>query len=263
MGRFECNCPAAWNGQQCESYDPRFPGGIGRKAAPNGISDELLRDKIQCASQGCHDKAGNGICDEDCNTPGCDFDGGDCSLGVPSPWANCTAPVRCWELFKNKICDEECNNPECLFDGHDCDERGDVQPCNPIYDAYCQSHYANGKCDYGCNTAECNWDGLDCEQEPSILAMGSVSMVLEMDLLTFRNMSVAFVRSIGRQLRTTVRIKLDPMVIILFKYFLLQLYFNVNIFRATKWCIRGIWVMIHRKRLHSDLLTFIRTELAE
>ncbi len=211
MGRFECNCPATWNGQQCESYDPRFPGGVGRKTAPNGISDELLRDKIQCASQGCHEKSGNGICDEDCNTPGCDFDGGDCSLGV-SPWANCTAPLRCWELFKNKICDEECNNPECLFDGHDCDERGDVQPCNPIYDAYCQSHYANGKCDHGCNNAECNWDGLDCEENPSILAMGSVSMVLEMDLPTFRNMSVAFVRSIGRQLRTTVRIKLDPMV---------------------------------------------------
>ncbi len=111
MGKFECHCPATWNGQQCESYDPRFMGGVGRKAAPNGISEELLRDKIQCASQGCHDKAGNGICDEDCNTPGCDFDGGDCSLGV-SPWANCTSPLRCWELFKNKICDEECNNHE-------------------------------------------------------------------------------------------------------------------------------------------------------
>ena len=42
--------------------------------------------------------------------------------------------------------------------------------------------------------------------------MGSVTMVLEMDLSTFRNSSVAFVRSVGRQLRTTVRIKLDPQV---------------------------------------------------
>jgi Notch-like protein len=91
-----------------------------------------------------------------------------------------------------------------------------VQPCNPIYDAYCQSHYANGRCDDGCNNAECNWDGLDCENEPSILALGSVSMVLEMDLPTFKNMSVAFVRSIGRQLRTTVRIKLDQQVILVF-----------------------------------------------
>jgi Notch-like protein len=38
-------------------------------------------------------------------------------------------------------------------------------------------------------------------------------MVLEMDLPTFRNMSIAFVRSVGRQLRTTVRIKLDQQVI--------------------------------------------------
>jgi len=41
------------------------------------------------------------------------------------------------------------------------------------------------------------------------LAMGTVTFVLQMDLSTFRNSSVAFVRSIGRQLRTTVRIKLD------------------------------------------------------
>ena len=209
MGRFECSCPPNWNGQQCDAYDPQFPGGIGRKTAPNGISDELLREKIQCARQGCHDKAGNGICDEDCNTPGCDFDGGDCSLGV-SPWANCTSSLRCWELFKNNVCDQECNTPECLFDGYDCDGEK-VKPCNPIYDAYCQSHYANGQCDFGCNNAECNWDGLDCEQQqPSILAAGSVSVVLQMDLPTFRNMSVAFVRSMGRQLRTTVRIRLDP-----------------------------------------------------
>ena len=73
-------------------------------------------------------------------------------------------------------------------------------------------HYANGHCDRGCNTAECNWDGLDCEMEPSILAMGTVTLVLEMDLSTFRNSSVAFVRSVGRQLRTTVRIKLDAQV---------------------------------------------------
>ena len=140
---------------------------------------------------------------------GCDFDGGDCSLGVMSPWANCTSPLRCWELFKNNECNEECNTAECLFDGYDCDR--EVKPCNPIYDAYCQTHYANGFCDTGCNTAECNWDGLDCESENlPMLAMGTVSVVLEMDLSTFKNQSVAFVRYMGRELRTTVRIKMDP-----------------------------------------------------
>lgn len=211
LGKFECRCPATWNGARCESYDPKFPGGIGKGTGwTSGISEELLREKIQCASNKCHEKAGNGICDEDCNTLGCDFDGGDCSLGVPSPWSNCSSSLRCWELFKNNECNQECNTAECLFDGYDCGR--EVKACNPIYDAYCQKHYANGHCDYGCNTAECNWDGLDCEMEPSILAMGTVSVVLEMDLPTFRNSSVAFVRSIGRQLRTTVRIQRDSQV---------------------------------------------------
>ena len=74
MGKFECNCPATWNGLQCESYDPRFTGGIGRKTGwTSEISDELLREKIQCASQRCHEKSGNGICDDECNTLGMNF----------------------------------------------------------------------------------------------------------------------------------------------------------------------------------------------
>lgn len=139
---------------------------------------------------------------------GCDFDGGDCSLGLLSPWANCTSQLRCWELFKDNQCNQECNNAECLFDGYDCDR--EVKPCNPFYEAYCRSHYADGKCDSGCNTEECDWDGLDCEIEPPVLAMGTVSVVLEMDLATFRDQSAAFVRNLGRHLRTTVRIKADP-----------------------------------------------------
>ena len=64
-------CPATWNGQQCEVYDPRFPGGVGRKTqwVPT-ISDDLQLEKIKCAEKRCHEKSGNGICDEDCNTLG-------------------------------------------------------------------------------------------------------------------------------------------------------------------------------------------------
>lgn len=107
------------------------------------------------------------------------------------------------------ICNQECNNPQCLFDGRDCEKS--LQPCNPVYDAYCQKHYANGHCDYGCNNAECNWDGLDCEQEPPNLAEGVISMVVLMDMQAFKQNVVAFLRDTSYQLRTTVRVKKDPM----------------------------------------------------
>lgn len=94
-----------------------------------------------------------------------------------------------------------------MFDGRDCEKK--LQPCNPVYDAYCQKHYANGFCDYGCNNAECNWDGLDCEneKEPAQLAEGAISIILLMELEKFKKESVQFLRDLGHQLRTTVRIK--------------------------------------------------------
>lgn len=147
-------------------------------------------------------------CDEECNTFACDFDGGDCSLGI-NPWRNCSASINCWEVFGDGICNEECNNPACLFDGRDCEQK--VAPCNPLFDSYCKKHYANGFCDYGCNNAGCNWDGLDCEtsKEPPKTAAGMLSVVLLMDLMAFREVKLQFLRDLGMQLRTTVRVKTD------------------------------------------------------
>lgn len=71
LGHFECRCPHNWNGQQCDVYDPNFPGGIGRKTPwKPSIPDELQREKVQCAVKRCHEKSGNGICDPECNTLG-------------------------------------------------------------------------------------------------------------------------------------------------------------------------------------------------
>lgn len=78
---------------------------------------------------------------------------------------------------------------------------------SPIYDAYCRKHYANGHCDYGCNNEECNWDGLDCEREPPSLAEGVISVVVRMDMQTFRQNLIGFLRDIGHELRTTLRVK--------------------------------------------------------
>nr|NVI76514.1 Notch [Cucujiformia] len=169
LGDYVCFCPAKHVGKNCEMYDHNAPAGIGQdiSTALSGsrpdiksfYAEVLEREKQSCLKKKCPMKRGNRICDEECNSYACDFDGNDCSLGI-NPWANCTAPTKCWAVFMDGVCNEECNTAECLFDGRDCQKS--LQPCNPIYDAYCQQHYANGYCDYGCNNAECSWDGLDC-----------------------------------------------------------------------------------------------------
>lgn len=215
VGDYVCYCPAQWTGKNCDVFDARFPGGVGyiipKSKKPSLLSiDEidLAYQREQCIKKGCKEKRDDFHCDEECNTYACDFDGNDCSLGI-NPWRNCTAPIKCWEVFLDGKCNEECNNAQCLFDGRDCEKK--LQPCNPIYDAYCQKHYANGHCDYGCNNAECNWDGLDCEEKPPELAEGVISVVVLMELQTFRENLVAFLRDMSHQLRTNVRVKKDPL----------------------------------------------------
>lgn len=214
-GDFICYCPRQWTGKICDIYDRNSRGGYGSPVL-GGFSNknpsltfqelDLAFQREQCVKIGCKERQGDHHCDEECNTYACEFDGNDCSLGI-NPWANCTAPINCWEVFMDGECNEVCNTQACLFDGRDCQKS--LQRCNPIYDAYCQKHYANGHCDYGCNNAECNWDGLDCENEPPHLADGVMSVILLMDVRTFKENSVAFLRDLGHQLRTTVVIKKD------------------------------------------------------
>lgn len=73
---------------------------------------------------------------------------------------------------------------------------------SPIYDAYCQKHYANGYCDYGCNNAECNWDGLDCEVRGPELAEGALVTILLMDMQSFLNKKVTFLREVSIHYQT-------------------------------------------------------------
>lgn len=200
-----CNCPRSWAGKNCESYDPKFPGGVYR---PFGKVKGGLEFDIEDKCQGCEEKAGNGKCDQECNTYACQFDGNDCSLGI-DPWRNCSSPTRCCQVFANGRCDPICNNAGCLFDGYDCGRL--FQPCSPLYDKFCQKRYANGICDERCNTAECNWDGMDCEKEPPKLARGSFSIILNMDMHSFRTNLIAFLRLLGHELQTTVRVKQDDM----------------------------------------------------
>lgn len=212
-GDYACYCPPKRTGKNCEIYDPNSHGGLGRSAETpvdtTSIYDsDLAIQRKRCVANNCASKRGDHKCDEECNTYACDFDGNDCSLGI-NPWANCTAPIKCWEVFMDGNCNPDCNNRQCLFDGLDCEKS--LQPCNPVYDGYCQKHYANGHCDYGCNNAECNWDGLDCEKGPEDIAEGVITMIVLMDMQGFKNNLVAFLRDTSHQLRTTVRVKKDQL----------------------------------------------------
>jgi Notch-like protein len=210
VGDYVCFCPPKWNGKSCDIYDVNFIGGMGRPTAQqsnNGARQHISdKEREMCIQRNCESKAGDRRCDEECNSYACSFDGGDCSLGL-NPWKNCSAAISCWDVFKNGECNPECNNAQCLFDGHDCERK--IERCNPIYDGYCQTHYANGHCDYGCNNEECGWDGMDCEDKPAYIADGLISVVILMDMTTFKQHRVAFLREIGHQLRTTIRIKQD------------------------------------------------------
>lgn len=52
---------------------------------------------------------------------------------------------------------------------------------------------------------------MDCEKEPPKLADGSFSVILSMDMHAFRSNLIAFLRLLGHELQTTVRVKQDDM----------------------------------------------------
>lgn len=166
---------------------------------------------------GCVIKASNGQCDAECNTVACLFDGGDCQETTRTvPWVHCsavtTAGKPCRDAFNDGTCDGPCNVAGCLYDGFDC-----LQPrkvCDPTIESYCKLHYANGYCDRGCYNEECGWDGLDCLQPSEAaaapaLARGELHVVVLVSPREFLNRSGDFLLTLGRLLRTVVKLKLD------------------------------------------------------
>lgn len=186
---FHCQCTNGWKGKRCE-----------QKTGPSAPLPS------PCPIADCFSKANDGVCDKECNSLDCRWDGGDCSLAV-NPWARCADP-RCWRLFNNSQCDEFCNNAECLFDNFDCINKEKV--CNPIYEAYCTDHYADGLCDQGCNTEECGWDGLDCARKiPEDLAEDMLVIVVLLPPEELLRTQTAFLQKLSAILRTTLRFRLD------------------------------------------------------
>uniref|UniRef100_A0AAQ6ADV3 Notch receptor 3 n=1 Tax=Amphiprion ocellaris TaxID=80972 RepID=A0AAQ6ADV3_AMPOC len=186
---FQCQCQSGWTGKRCEqkidSVEPSIPS---------------------CPLADCHSKANDGVCDKECNTFPCRWDGGDCSLAV-NPWARCP-DRRCWHVFNNSQCDESCNNADCLYDNFDCRTKEKV--CNPIYETYCIDHFADGLCDQGCNTEECGWDGLDCAAKvPENLADGVLVLVVLLPPEELLRTSTAFLQKLSAILHTSLRFRLD------------------------------------------------------
>lgn len=185
---FQCQCGIRFKGKRCEQINPPV-----EPPAPS------------CPLADCHSKANDGVCDKECNSHACQWDGGDCSLTV-NPWARCADP-RCWRLFNNSQCDQFCNNPECLYDNFDCRKE---KVCNPLYESYCIAHYADGKCDQGCNMEECGWDGMDCAQSvPEDLADGVLVLIVLLPPEQLLRTQTAFLQKLSAILHTTLRFRLD------------------------------------------------------
>ncbi|KAG8517651.1 Neurogenic locus notch protein 2, partial [Galemys pyrenaicus] len=186
---YSCRCPPPFGGARCELY-----------AAPTRTP------AAACLSQYCADRARDGVCDEACNSHACQWDGGDCSLTVEDPWANCSSPLPCWDHI-NGQCDEQCNTAECLFDNFEC--QGSSRTCK--YDKYCADHFGDHRCDQGCNSEECGWDGLDCAADrPENLAEGALVIVVLLPPEQLLQDARGFLRALGSLLRTSLRIKRDP-----------------------------------------------------
>uniref|UniRef100_A0A8C4L221 Notch receptor 3 n=1 Tax=Equus asinus asinus TaxID=83772 RepID=A0A8C4L221_EQUAS len=189
---FRCACAPGWAGPRCE----------GPVAAPEASEEP------RCLSAACAAKSGDRRCDRDCNSPGCGWDGGDCSLSVGDPWRQCAA-LQCWRLFNNSRCDPACSAPACLYDNFDC-RAGGGRACNPVYEKYCADHFADGRCDQGCNTEECGWDGLDCAGDvPALLARGVLVLTVLLPPEELLRSSADFLQRLSGILRTALRFRLD------------------------------------------------------
>lgn len=190
---FRCTCAPGWAGARCEAP----------AAAPEAPEEPL------CPSAACEAKSGDKRCDRECNSPGCGWDGGDCSLSVGDPWRQCAA-LQCWRLFNNSRCDPACSSPACLYDNFDCRAGGRERACNPVYEKYCADHFADGRCDQGCNTEECGWDGLDCAGEvPALLARGVLVLTVLLPPEELLRSSADFLQRLSGILRTSLRFRLD------------------------------------------------------
>ncbi|XP_040572677.1 uncharacterized protein [Lepeophtheirus salmonis] len=82
---------------------------------PRGVTVNPPTEAPPTCSTFCRQRRRDGVCHPECNTPLCDFDGGDCESCNPS-----YPKEYCEGLSRNGVCNPECNTPKCNNDGGDC-----------------------------------------------------------------------------------------------------------------------------------------------
>ncbi|XP_062952594.1 neurogenic locus notch homolog protein 4 isoform X3 [Cynocephalus volans] len=194
--------PCLHNGS-CSETPGLGSSGFRCSCPPNSPGPRCQRPE----AKGCEGRDGDGACDAGCSGPGGNWDGGDCSLGVPDPWKGCPSHSRCWLLFRDGQCHPQCDSEECLFDGYDCEI---PQVCTPAYDQYCRDHFHNGHCEKGCNTAECGWDGGDCRLQDGDSEWGpSLALLVVLSPPALDQQLLALARVLSLTLRVGLWVRKD------------------------------------------------------
>uniref|UniRef100_A0A1I8FEK3 Notch n=1 Tax=Macrostomum lignano TaxID=282301 RepID=A0A1I8FEK3_9PLAT len=151
-----------------EGFRCRCQPGPVRSTCDRGVSLRLRRRRPQLPdATAAKPKAGNGVCDPDCDSLACDWT--EATAPRLAPWANCTAARSgdaggCIEpAMATASASRSASDQRCLFEWRRRLRRSDNPPLRPHeYESYCRDHFADGRCDSGCDTPAYLFDGGDC-----------------------------------------------------------------------------------------------------
>jgi len=109
-----------------------------------------------CLATGCNNTMpGNLVCESECNSAVCGWDGGDCGVCAKG----CKSYIGLAPMLGNGICNSECLSAACNADLGDCQ----TQACS----AGCYSYMVgDGLCQTECHNSACQWDLYDCDCSP-------------------------------------------------------------------------------------------------
>lgn len=196
-----CSCTEDYRGLYCEQSKSR------QLEPPSSPKPNRLDPWFYCPNNTfCYERFSDKVCNPECNSRECLFDGFDCrdagDMGGNNGGggnSNNGAKFNIDILPNGNIH----NGPQ--------DTNGRASQCNEMYESYCARNFANGHCDYGCNNAECAWDGLDCEPQPQSEdnLRGELVLNIDMPLLqlngTYNNANdPPLVKRLLRQLSTII-----------------------------------------------------------
>uniref|UniRef100_A0AC35TVF9 ANK_REP_REGION domain-containing protein n=1 Tax=Rhabditophanes sp. KR3021 TaxID=114890 RepID=A0AC35TVF9_9BILA len=125
---YECKCPENVTGSHCEIAKVQNITEDVKTQEEDDKLESVTVDKVklpysQCFDgQFCKNVSNNNICNNECNTEACLFDGNDCIEKKAAK--NLTE--FCYKVFGDNICNEECNISQFQFDGSDCVEKTNV-----------------------------------------------------------------------------------------------------------------------------------------